>query len=460
MGYGGKNKRPFVQVDNQELAAQLAENTKKVEGIVSVKDFGAKGDGVNNDTVPIQTAIDSLSSGQTILIPPGTYIIDTLSFGMPDDCRIDCRGKFISNTSGVAITIGHPTELRVRYNVKGINVSAVMDQQASLVFRVGSVGVQIVNVSMSDIEIKDVYGFETGIQQIGTSGVGCAINDIFIGRLRNNKQSVRLTSSGGWVTETTYHGGSFQHGGNLSSRDGLAHVVYDPNPSYHFDNVHFFRPAFESTGTGEKAVIIPAFVNGQTLVTRCGFFMPRNEGSTKYDFGGSYNYIHSTFTTASEINDTGYGNEYNVPDVLYKAGASTTSGVVKGYNRSGNTSPVFEALAFNKSRAWMVDGNGRQWLTASGIMFGAGSSSPEGVISAPAGSLWLRTDGGLGTTVYVKSTGTGNTGWSGLHPLTSGTTANRPTLPPNPYMYFDTTLNKPIFHRGSNVWVDATGTVV
>jgi hypothetical protein len=40
-----------------------------------------------------------------------------------------------------------------------------------------------------------------------------------------------------------------------------------------------------------------------------------------------------------------------------------------------------------------------------------GAGSPEAAISAPVGSLYLRTDGGAGTTLYVKESGTGNTGW-------------------------------------------------
>jgi hypothetical protein len=41
----------------------------------------------------------------------------------------------------------------------------------------------------------------------------------------------------------------------------------------------------------------------------------------------------------------------------------------------------------------------------------AGSGSPEGVLTAPICSLWLRTDGGASTTLYVKQSGVGNTGW-------------------------------------------------
>ena len=41
----------------------------------------------------------------------------------------------------------------------------------------------------------------------------------------------------------------------------------------------------------------------------------------------------------------------------------------------------------------------------------AGAGSPEGVKTAPPGSMFLRTDGGAGTSHYVKESGTGNTGW-------------------------------------------------
>lgn len=42
----------------------------------------------------------------------------------------------------------------------------------------------------------------------------------------------------------------------------------------------------------------------------------------------------------------------------------------------------------------------------------SGTGSPEGVVSGAIGSLFLRTDGGAGTTMYVKESGAGNTGWT------------------------------------------------
>lgn len=40
-----------------------------------------------------------------------------------------------------------------------------------------------------------------------------------------------------------------------------------------------------------------------------------------------------------------------------------------------------------------------------------GDGSPEGVVTAPVGTLYLRDDGGAGTSMYVKESGAGNTGW-------------------------------------------------
>lgn len=45
-------------------------------------------------------------------------------------------------------------------------------------------------------------------------------------------------------------------------------------------------------------------------------------------------------------------------------------------------------------------------------LFRTGSGSPETVVTAVVGSIYLRRDGGANTTLYVKESGAGtNTGW-------------------------------------------------
>ena len=55
------------------------------------------------------------------------------------------------------------------------------------------------------------------------------------------------------------------------------------------------------------------------------------------------------------------------------------------------------------------------WANTSNVVsttIRTGSGSPEGVVTANVGSLFLRTDGSTSTTLYVKTSGTGNTGWT------------------------------------------------
>lgn len=49
------------------------------------------------------------------------------------------------------------------------------------------------------------------------------------------------------------------------------------------------------------------------------------------------------------------------------------------------------------------------------VVIGSGTGSPEGVVESAQGGMWFRTDGGAGTTIYVKTTGgLSKVGWVGL----------------------------------------------
>lgn len=50
-------------------------------------------------------------------------------------------------------------------------------------------------------------------------------------------------------------------------------------------------------------------------------------------------------------------------------------------------------------------------VSTEGPIWARGSGSPEGVVTAPVGSFYSRTDGGASTSWYVKESGAGNTGW-------------------------------------------------
>lgn len=91
-----------------------------------------------------------------------------------------------------------------------------------------------------------------------------------------------------------------------------------------------------------------------------------------------------------------------------------------------------------------------------------GSGSPEGVVSSPAGSLYLNrgtnTDRNCDA-AFVKTSGSGSTLYRALQELVGGTTAQRPSSPSLYQSYFDTTLGYSVSWDGTN-WKDGSGNIV
>jgi len=82
-----------------------------------------------------------------------------------------------------------------------------------------------------------------------------------------------------------------------------------------------------------------------------------------------------------------------------------------------NITPRFSVA--NDGEIFALTGNYNISTANKGIIFAGnnsvvwrtGAGSPEGAVTAPVGSLFTRTDGGANTTLYVKESGAGNTGW-------------------------------------------------
>ena len=75
------------------------------------------------------------------------------------------------------------------------------------------------------------------------------------------------------------------------------------------------------------------------------------------------------------------------------------------FYQSGQAFPYIDFSTFNKG---ILLGRGTATPTT---LLTTGAGSPEGAITAAVGSLYTRTDGGANTTLYIKESGTGDTGW-------------------------------------------------
>lgn len=78
--------------------------------------------------------------------------------------------------------------------------------------------------------------------------------------------------------------------------------------------------------------------------------------------------------------------------------------------------PDVDAASPSDGDALLWDAGTSEWVAQplpvpASLPISTGTGSPSGVVSAPVGSLYLRTDAAGGTQVWVKVSGTGSTGW-------------------------------------------------
>jgi hypothetical protein len=102
------------------------------------------------------------------------------------------------------------------------------------------------------------------------------------------------------------------------------------------------------------------------------------------------------------------GTDRSGGDLTLASGDSTgagTSAVIISTPAAGSTGTTTRAAA----ERVRISSAGIQ--INSGPIWSSGTGSPEGAVTAGVGSIYTRTDGGASTTLYVKESGTGNTGW-------------------------------------------------
>lgn len=132
---------------------------------VSVKDFGAKGDGLTVDTTAIQAAINRVEflGGGEVYFPPGTYLIDqTLRRGVIDGVHIRGAGagvSIIKNTSGTANAITCANSSGGSFSDLSVSASTAST----------GIGIDLAVMQSGSLTRVSVTGHYTAISTTGTS---------------------------------------------------------------------------------------------------------------------------------------------------------------------------------------------------------------------------------------------------------------------------------------------------
>lgn len=182
--------------------------------VINVRDKGAKGDGIHDDTVAIQSAIDSLpASGGTVIVPQGNYMIDAMR-------SINLRSNMVLQLASDATITALPNSSQRSYMIKVWNVNNVSITGGNIVGeREGHTGVggewgyginiQASNhVHVSNVHISHCWGDGMWIGALGKAPNAVPSTDVMVDNIvstNNRRQGLSIGPVNGvTITNSTF----------------------------------------------------------------------------------------------------------------------------------------------------------------------------------------------------------------------------------------------------------------
>lgn len=440
-----------------------------VPPFVNVKDYGAVGDGVTDDTAAFNSARSALPSTGGVVYAPtpsvsykitaslATYIANQQFRG--DGMRAT---KIAYSGTGYCFTFGSTSSSSLSYGCGIRDAAIVMSDNAGD-------GIRLAGTSGASVERIYIEGVVTTNASTGIYVDGATASNIFT-RLdtiicNHIKTSHLWSSSGaGQVTSvnavqctgfadlaagsigldvrSTHGDGSIWIGGNFEdcvqgiklNATGLAFigVRFENNTTdlrlesstrdLTFIGSNHLAVISDAAGHASNRFISNTSVSGTPLQeTLGGIFSSGNlvlekaAASTRYLLAGTVAAPTGDTSTGRLVAQWGNGSGAGGGSIiLYGSSHATKPGYVVAGLGSGSARQfeVSDTGLDDGATLFAIDANGRiKTIDAVAVTVGAGTGSPEGVLTAPVGSTYHRTDGGAVTSFYVKESGAGNTGW-------------------------------------------------
>jgi hypothetical protein len=397
--------------------------------VANVLDYGADITGVTDSRNAIQSALDS--GAGAIYIPKGTYLINTAL--LPKTTQMifgDGVNVSVLKAGNVGMTVlSYPSGAYSNVVLRDLTVDG--DSKAAIGLNMIASGQgAISNCEFHNIQISNCSTYQMYLSQasycvidrcvFAVGAYGLFLNDCYSSEVKNciihdgNNASL-LVAQG---TQIVFSKNIFYNeasnpsptlliidGGNAHSfvdcefePQGAANVTYEVTMKDTFasgdctDN-SFTRCRFIGLANTKTNCIIIGQVGSvfKTRITECGFIKPTSTNS---------------ISLASQA-ETSFARNYDL--VTYD---TPTYAAVTISNTSGNGYYIENLTGtFLTVQATNIIGSSYVASGTSATQWISGTGSPEGAVTAAVGSFFSRTNGGAGTSFYVKESGAGNTGW-------------------------------------------------
>lgn len=195
------DKTSLVNAIN-ENKSQLADKVNKGDLVFNVKDYGATGDGVTDDTAAFQNAISEVvSGGGTLYIPRGRYVITTkLNIDLTNITRINGKGVSIVGDETASTIILNKTNSDFAFYVYSDNIINAVNY-----FRIGKMtitayegfsgnkGLMLKGFTNMVAMNLQLYGLDTGIHMTDVLSSGfynLRIDGCFKGLIASGQTSI------------------------------------------------------------------------------------------------------------------------------------------------------------------------------------------------------------------------------------------------------------------------------
>jgi len=323
----------------------------KLAETLTARDFGAAGDGINDDGPALQAAMNAAGAAtRHLIIGEGTFRT-TMPLLLPGAAvGLTMRGSILyAGPSGqAALTLGDAGAVRNAAKLyQGLRVLRATQSNWQ---NFGDIGILLRNQDSSNIEIRQVEGFTIGIQTLGVER-GFEDSNLFLGRIVNNHigLDIRTQTAAAWNTSIPYHGGHFAIASALHPTLNRYGIRFSAEPgAYIAHNRHvFFGPAFELQARDRPAIIGVPFLSqvSSRAVVAYGMRMEACSPHPAQHTGNAQDHVY----------EVAWASQGYLLDVLYSPGSARVGAVVRGlhqaaahreFNRVVGHVPSLRAAAF------------------------------------------------------------------------------------------------------------------